>query len=74
MKKDDLEKALEEIQAWRQAEQIRQEIAKGIRIRCMAFWSGMIGLFGLIGAWCAEHSKPVKGGLDAFWKLLWQSN
>ena len=50
---------------------IRQGIADGIRIRCITFWSGIIGLSGFIGSWCANHIDAIKAGFIAFWEVLW---
>ena len=62
MRKDELEilkRGLEELQ-------IDKRVEKRVRYHCVAFWSGMMMVFGAIGSFLSANNVAFKEAMKAF--------
>lgn len=60
MDKRELENAVKELL-------IEAEVEKRVRLRCIAFWSTILGMAAAFGSWVSSNVAPIKAGLKAFW-------
>lgn len=66
----ELETELRELKEWKRKDEISKAVAIGIKIRCAAVWSFMLGSATITGTWIANHYAPVEAGFRAFWAAL----
>lgn len=66
MDKSELESAVRELL-------VEKEVEKRVRMRCIAFWSTILGLAAGLGSWVSSNILPIKAGLAAFWDA-WGNN
>lgn len=62
MKKDELEAYVREAE-------IERRVEKRVRYHCVAFWSGMMGMFGLLGSWVSANSTAFKAAIKTFFDV-----
>lgn len=59
-------------------EELRERIEKleferalnhAIKVRCAAFWSGIVLFSGALGSWASANLIAIKAGFKAFWDV-----
>ena len=59
MRKEEVETALRELE-------IEKRVEKRVRYHCVAFWSGMMMVFGAIGSFLSANNVAFKEAMKAF--------
>jgi hypothetical protein len=59
MRKEEVETALRELE-------IEKRVEKRVRYHCVAFWSGMMMVFGSIGSFLSANNVAFKEAMKAF--------
>jgi hypothetical protein len=65
MRKDEIEASLREIE-------IEKRVEKRVKYHCVAFWSGMMGFFALLGSWISDNSIAFKAAVKTFIEIWMQ--
>lgn len=62
---NDLRSRIEKIE---RAQEIREGVSHGVKLRCVSFWSGVVLFFGAVGGWASKNIVPLKAAWAAFWE------